>query len=216
MRIRLAPGARRYALPPFVLGVLTAVAWPPVALGLLSVGCFVVWFFRDPERYPPPEEGVVAPADGRISVVRTEGDRVRVGVFMGPMDVHVVRTPLDGRIADIEHRAGAHRPAFSKESENNERVEIAFEDASTEGYAESGDGGEPSRSAFDVTLIAGAFARRISPYVDSGTEVSRGERLGHIAFGSRTDVLLPVRYGPQDIRVESGDTVRAGETVLAD
>jgi phosphatidylserine decarboxylase len=131
-----------------------------------------------------------------VSGVRREGDRVRVGVFLGVTDVHVVRAPLDGAVEQREHRPGAHRPAFSKESERNERVQLAV--------------GE-----YDLALIAGAFARRIHPYVDRGDAVERGERVGHIAFGSRVDVVLPAGTDVEDIRVTEGDTVRAGETVIA-
>ena len=91
---------------------------------------------------------------------------------------------------------GAHRPAFSKDSDRNERVRLEFGDHA-------------------VVLIAGAFARRITPYVEAGDTVERGERVGHIAFGSRADVVLPAGTDPAELRVERGDRVRAGETVLA-
>lgn len=66
-----------------------------------------------------------------------------------------------------------------------------------------------------MTLIAGTVARRIHPHVASGDAVERGDRIGHVSFGSRADVLLPKRFGPGDVAVETGETVRAGETVLA-
>jgi phosphatidylserine decarboxylase len=64
-------------------------------------------------------------------------------------------------------------------------------------------------------LIAGAFARRIHPYVEAGDDLARGDRLGHISFGSRADVVLPPAYSREDVVVESGEAVQAGETVLA-
>jgi phosphatidylserine decarboxylase len=174
-------------------------------------------FHRDPDR-SPPESGVLAPADGRVSVIReeecesgggadessagsdesgeeTDETRVRVGVFMNVTDVHVNRAPLGGRVRAVEHEPGKHRPAFSKESDNNEKVHVRFDD-------------------HDVTLIAGAFARRIHPYAEPGDELARGDRLGHISFGSRADVLLPPEVDLDDVAVERGQTVRAGETKL--
>jgi phosphatidylserine decarboxylase len=191
----LAPGARRFALPPLVAAVPLAVAAPPLGALALALGGFVIWFFRDPERTPPPN-GVVSPADGRVSVVREEDGRLRVGVFMNVTDVHVLRAPMDGTVEAATHRPGAHRPAFTKESERNERVDVAFD-------------------THDVSMIAGWFARRIYPYCAAGDAVARGDRIGHIAFGSRADVLLPAAYDREDLLVAEGDAVRAGETVVA-
>ncbi|WP_232703443.1 protein sorting system archaetidylserine decarboxylase [Halobacterium wangiae] len=184
-----------YALPSAVVGLaLLAVSslWGVLAL---AVSGFVLWFHRDPER-TPPHEGVASPADGKVSVIREEDGRVRVGVFMNVTDVHVNRAPLDGTVEAVSHRSGGHRPAFDKESHHNERVRI--------------DCGE-----FEVVLIAGAFARRIHPYVEAGDELERGDRIGHISFGSRADVLLPREYDRGDVVVEEGEKVAAGETVLA-
>lgn len=191
----LAPGARRFALPPLFAAILLAVLAPPLGAVALALGGFVIWFFRDPERTPPPN-GVVAPADGRISVVREEGDRIRLGVFMNVTDVHVLRAPMDGTAGTATHRPGAHRPAFTKDSDRNERVDVAFD-------------------SHDVSMIAGWFARRIYPYLAAGDTVTRGDRIGHIAFGSRADVLLPAAYDRDDLLVATGDAVRAGETVVA-
>jgi len=191
----LAPGARRFALPPLVAAIPLAVLAPPLGAAALALGGFVLWFFRDPDRSPPPR-GVVAPADGRVSVVREEGNRIRVGVFMNVTDVHVLRAPLDGTVESVTHRPGAHRPAFTKDSDRNERVDVALD-------------------SHDVSMIAGWFARRIYPYRTAGDEVARGDRIGHIAFGSRADVLLPPAYDREDVLVAEGDAVRAGETVVA-
>lgn len=201
----IAPGAVRYAAGALVAGLATAVRLPrrvAVALGALAAGA-VLAFHRDPER-TPPADGVVAPADGVVSVVRTEehdGDaRVRVGIYMNALDVHVNRAPLAGEVASVEHIDGAHRLAFSKDSEHNERVHIDVEGAHD----------------YRVTLIAGAFARRIHPYVDGGESLARGERLGHISFGSRADLLLPAGVQREDLLVADGEETRAGETRIAD
>ncbi|MFB6146958.1 MAG: protein sorting system archaetidylserine decarboxylase [Halobacteriaceae archaeon] len=192
---RFAPGARRFAFPLLVASVPAVSLGVAPGLALAAAGVAVLLFYRDPQRSPPPG-GVLAPADGRVSVVRAEGDRLRVGVFMSPTDVHVNRSPLAGTVAAVDHEPGGHRPAFDKEAESNERVHVDLGDC-------------------EVTLIAGAFARRITPYVDQGDELDRGERIGHIAFGSRADVLLPPAVDRDGLRVATGDRVRAGESVLA-
>jgi phosphatidylserine decarboxylase len=193
--VRFAPGAWRYVLPPLLLGLLVVPLATPVGLALVAMAAFAAWFFRDPDR-TPAGEGVLSPADGHVSVVREEGDRVRVGVFMSPFDVHVNRAPVSGPVTRLTHRGAAHKPAFAKDSDRNERVEFGLGEV-------------------EGALIAGWFARRITPYVSRGDEVERGERIGHIAFGSRADVVLPKGYGFDDVLVEKGDSVRAGETVVA-
>jgi phosphatidylserine decarboxylase len=172
---------------------------PPLAVVALTVGGFVAWFFRDPDRRPSGP-GVVSPADGEVSVVREEGDQVRIGVYLSATDVHVARAPFDGTVERVTHRPGAHRPAFSKASERNERVDVDI--ATDDGPAE-------------VSLIAGAFARRIHPYVDSDEGLSRAQRIGHIDFGSRADVLLPPAYDREELLISEGDRVRAGESIVA-
>nr|WP_246286551.1 protein sorting system archaetidylserine decarboxylase [Natronomonas gomsonensis] len=167
----------------------------PVGVVCLFAGLGALWFHRDPERSPPPS-GVVAPADGRVSVVREEGDRVRVAVFMNVTDVHVNRAPAPGTVESVTHTPGKHLPAFSKESDRNERVDIVC-------------------AEYELSLIAGAVARRIHPYVDGGERLERGEKVGHISFGSRADVLLSSAYDLEDVRVSKGQRVRAGETVIA-
>jgi phosphatidylserine decarboxylase len=190
-----APGARRYALPLLVLAVPATLVALPAGLALGALGVAALLFHRDPARHTPAT-GVVSPADGRVSVVREEGDRLRVGVFMNVTDVHVNRAPLADRVTEVTHVPGAHRPAFSKDSDRNERVVVTCEEVT-------------------VVLVAGWFARRITPYVEPGDSIDRGERIGHISFGSRVDVVLPPDVDRSALAVEEGDAVRAGETVVA-
>ena len=191
----LAPGALRYGLPPLVAGFFLTPFSGPIGLGLVALGIGAVLFHRDPER-EPPDSGFVAPADGSVSVIREEEGRIRVGVFMNVTDVHVNRAPASGTVESVTHRDGANKPAFSKDSDRNERVDV-----------ECGE--------YEVSLIAGWFARRIHPYVEEGEELARGDKLGHISFGSRADVLLPERVEFADLRVKEGEDVTAGETVVA-
>jgi len=115
---------------------------------------------------------------------------------MNVTDVHVNRAPDDGTVEAVEHTPGRHLPAFTKDSERNERVRLDLGD-------------------HEVTLIAGAVARRIHPYVEGGETLARGDRIGHVSFGSRADVLLAPGYDESDVRVRESQRVRAGETVIA-
>ena len=193
--IAVAPGCWRYAAVCFVAALPAVVVAPPVALAALALGVGVLWFHRDPDRQPP-HSGVLAPADGHVSVIREEGERLRVGIFMNVTDVHVNRAPMAGTVQAVDHRPGGYKPAFSKDSDRNERVVVDF--------------GE-----YQTILIAGWFARRIHPYVEEGDELTRGQRIGHVSFGSRADVLLAADYSREDLLVSNGQAVTAGETRLA-
>lgn len=188
----------RYAGGIAALGLAAAVVMPPLGLAVFVGAAAVLLFFRDPAR-DPPAEGVLAPADGRVQVLRTEDDRVRLGIFMNLFDVHVNRAPVGGVVVDRDHRPGGYRPAFTKSADRNERVDIDVET----------DAGE-----YTVSLIAGTVARRITPYAEVGDDIAAGDRIGHIAFGSRVDVLFPPGIGTDDVVVARGDRVTAGETVL--
>ena len=198
VRLSLARGTWRLVAIPVVLTPVIAVVSRIGALGALVVAAGIAWFHRDPDR-SPPETGVVAPADGTVSVLRNEGDRIRLGVFMNVDDVHVCRAPVDATVASRTHAPGAHRPAFSKESDRNERVDLTLDTPTDQ---------------WEVRLIAGVFARRIHPYASTGDRLRRGERIGHISFGSRVDVLFPPTINEEDIAVDPGDPVRAGETQI--
>ena len=196
---RFAPGVRRYAIPVFIFAGVIGVIIPPVGAVALLIGGAILWFFRDPSRQPSGP-GIVAPAEGRITVIREEGEQIRIGIFLNVTDVHVARAPIDGEVTQCTHREGAHRPAFMKDSTRNERVDIAV--TTSDGPAE-------------ISLIAGAVARRIHPYIDNGMSIDRAQRIGHIDFGSRVDVVLPPGYTADDLLITDGQKVRAGESIVA-
>jgi phosphatidylserine decarboxylase len=206
--MRLAPGAWTHAAVPVALALGLLPLVPVVSAVALVVAVGVLLFFRDPERAPAGgvvRDCVLAAADGKVSVIRTETDddgreRVRVGVFMNVTDVHVNRAPLPGTVESVEHVPGGHLPAFSKSAERNERLHYDV-------------GGE---NEYRVTQIAGTVARRCHSYVEPGDELAGGERFGHIAFSSRVDVVLPPRFSRDDLRVGESDDVRAGRSVLAE
>ncbi|WP_247004991.1 protein sorting system archaetidylserine decarboxylase [Halosolutus gelatinilyticus] len=242
--MNFAPGAWKYAVVPLLVAPFALIISATAGLVTAAIGVAALAFFRDPDRTPPPT-GVVAPCDGNVSVIREEGDRVRLGIFMNVWHVHVVRAPVDATVTDVEHVSGANKPAFSKESDRNERVHVRV--VTEDGELPSGDGSSDEGALADegglvgdgpagddrpldgestpadaavppndatITLIAGAFARRIHPYVEADERLDRGQRLGHIAFGSRVDVLFPPPIEIDDLAVELGDSTTAGETVV--
>jgi phosphatidylserine decarboxylase len=196
---------------PFIAGALipaalAAVARRPVIAGsLAALGGFMTYFFRDPERVIPTAPGlVVSPADGRIMIAgptdhrwAPPGDWNQVTIFLSPMDVHINRTPVEGTITKIEYRPGAFLPAYDEGSNDNELNELWLD--------------SHGRTVV-VRQVVGMLARRIVCRVVEGQELERGQRIGLMKFGSRMDVFLPP---DTTIRVAVGDTVVAGETVLA-
>ena len=201
---------------PFIGGFALATLilfWIWAPLGWIGV-VLTVWcalFFRDPVRVTPIREGlVIAPADGRVSMVTPivppaelglgNQPLLRVSIFMSVFNCHVNRAPVAGRIERIAYRPGKFINAeLDKASEDNERnsLVIAMADGNRIG----------------VTQIAGLVARRIVSFVQEGQALSAGERFGLIRFGSRLDVFLP--EGSRAL-VSVGQTAVAGETVLAD
>jgi phosphatidylserine decarboxylase len=179
------------------------LAGPAYAIVPLVLAAFFLWFFRDPERVIPTEAGaVVSPADGKVTDVGTvevKGrPRTRISIFLSVFDVHVNRSPIAGVITDVEYRHGRFRNALSPASAvENEQNIVTVE----------GDG-----HAVVFKQIAGALARRIVFAKKRGDRVERGQRVGLIKFGSRTDVLLDPAA---DVHVAVGDRVRGGSSVLA-
>jgi phosphatidylserine decarboxylase len=158
----------------------------------LALSIFMVFFHRDPERVPTGE-GMISPADGLV----VEASSEKVAIFMNPFNVHVNRSPLEGKVAKVEHSDGGHRPAFFRSASKNERNLIVLD--TPEGMVR-------------LTQITGVLVRRIVCYVTPGDFVKRGQRIGMIRFGSRVEFSIPSGYS---LRVAEGDEVRAGETVVA-
>jgi len=174
----------------------------------VGVALFLLGFFRDPRRTPPADGGaVLAPADGRVVKAALvddhrfhRGPAHQVSIFMSPVDVHVNRNPVGGRVVDVRYHPGRYFRAFAeKASLDNEQNAIILEDA------------RGRRLAF--VQIAGFLARRIVCYLKPGMVIERGARCGLIMFGSRVDVFLPP---DAQLRVGVGARTRAGETVIAE
>ncbi|MGH7854159.1 MAG: phosphatidylserine decarboxylase family protein [Candidatus Binatia bacterium] len=174
------------------------------ALGLATLA--IAGFFRDPERSIPDGEGlVVSPADGKVvSIADVSGDSrfadasTRVSIFLSPLDVHINRMPVGGRIDDVQYRPGKFLAAYKEEaSEKNEQNAL-------KGVDEKG-------RLFGVVQIAGVLARRIVCRAKPGDVLRRGDRFGLIMFGSRTDLYLP--RGCR-LEINEGQRVKGGETIL--
>lgn len=193
------------------VGALQFDSWiARTPLFLLAVGglAFTLYFFRDPDRTPPPharDNGLVAPADGRVVELVEETDSLyldgpvqRISIFLSPLDVHVNRVPARGVIEHEAYRPGDYLVAWHpKASEKNERSELGLR--------------HPSGTKVLFKQIAGAVARRIVYHIGKGDRVTAGQRFGIVKFGSRMDVLVPPHV---DLTLEEGQHVRAGETVM--
>ena len=183
-------------------GALTYFANWYWALPFYILAAFCLYFFRDPDRKTPEGPVAVSPADGKVVVVRPENGGQRISIFLNVFDVHVNRTPIPGRVADIRYQEGQFLVA-SKEaaSHSNEQNLIVVEGTV---------GGQPTRVEFKQ--IAGLIARRIVCYKKPGDVLAAGERVGLIKFGSRVDVQL----GPEwEVVVKVGQRVAAGSSVIA-
>jgi phosphatidylserine decarboxylase len=177
--------------------------WPAGVLGVLAL--FTLYFFRDPERRPPPGDQVISPADGKVvRIVDVDetplgGPGRQVSVFLSIFDVHVNRAPIGGVVRSVTYHEGEYLPAFDHNaSHRNERNEVVVE----------GDRGDVA-----FVQIAGLIARRIVFRPKEGERVERGARVGLIKFGSRVDVFLP---RSSRVLVKVGDRVRSGASPIAE
>jgi phosphatidylserine decarboxylase len=197
---------------PFIGGALllafvagAAAAWF-LAIPFVALGAFFAFFFRDPERVPPTEvHAVLAPADGRVihagpalKESAPPGEWQQISIFLSPVDVHVNRIPVSGRVTSVSYIPGRFLPAYRHDAGSaNERSEIWIDH----------DG-----QTVVVRQVVGILARRVVCRVEKGADVRAGERFGIMKFGSRMDVFVPMTA---TMTVKVGDIVRAGETVIA-
>ena len=197
-RFIIGLGILAFAL--FVFGFKT------LAVLVMAAMLFVTFFFRNPERTIPGDEGVVvSPADGRILKVEEiqlsgllDGRFRKVSIFMNVFNVHVNRAPYSGSVEKIEYHSGKFLSAdLDKASADNEKNVLLIR--TKEG------------KKFLTIQIAGLIARRIVCWIGEGVEVARGERFGLICFGSRLEVVLPLE---SRVLVQVGQKVRAGETPI--
>lgn len=180
----------------------------------LIIGIFIVliafWFFRDPERNTPilameDQSLVVSPADGKVVEIKDiiepkllKSQAVQISIFLSPLDVHINRSPITGKVVHFEYNKGKFYPAYnSKASDLNEHTFVVIENAF-------------GKVAFKQ--IAGVLARRVVCSLNVNKPVTIGERIGMIKFSSRMDVILPKG---SEILVELNQKVFGGETIIA-
>src|SRR5260370_4019648 len=159
------------------------------------------FFFRDPKRQVPTEKGIiVAPADGRVTLVKRAGSldaESLVSIFLSPLDVHVNRSPIAGEIVDVAYKRGRFLMATNARARMlNEQNTLTI---------------RSHELTVKCTQIAGILARRIVCWKRAGERVECGERFGMIKFGSRTDLTIP---GSVELLVEEGMHVKAGVTII--
>jgi phosphatidylserine decarboxylase len=186
--------------------LITLALWPMVSFVFAAALLFTLYFFRDPERVPPPGDHIaVSPADGVVTTIDEVeepeflGKKVRrIGIFLSVLDVHINRAPLDGEVTHSEFKPGKFLDARDpKSSFLNQSRSWVFKG--------------PVATVM-VKQITGAIARRICPWAVVGDKLERGERFGMIRFGSRTEFLFPLEA---EVLVQLGDKVRGGETPVA-
>jgi phosphatidylserine decarboxylase len=199
---------------PFIFGALAVAAGLGLWLGLwfalpfLVLAGFFTFFFRDPERRAPvavTAADVLSPADGTVLVAGASVDGAappgswqQISVFLSPMDVHVNRVPVSGRVTRVLLTRGRFLPAYRADAATaNERSEIWIDHAG---------------QTIVARQIVGILARRVVCRLQGGEAVQAGQRFGVMKFGSRMDVFVP---HDAEITVKVGDTVRGGETVIA-
>ncbi len=188
-----------------ILSALLRWNWVTVVALILTV--FMFYFFRDPDRNTERDiTSFIAPADGKIIVITKakedemlNEERLKVSIFMSPLDVHVNRAPCDGTVKDVRHYPGKFYNAFKDDASIlNEHITMLL-DCDNHG-------------PIVVKQIAGTVARRAVCRVKPGDSVKQGGRYGIIKFSSRVDLFLPL---DTDVKVQLNDKVKAGETVLA-
>jgi phosphatidylserine decarboxylase len=200
LTVRIVKESIPYIVVPLLLAAAAAVLgfwW--VAGILLLLTLFMAFFFRDPKRVPPSDtDVVVSPADGKVTRVGPAGaDSTVVSIFLSPLDVHINRSPIPGKIVDVLYSPGKFLMA------TNEKASLVNEQNALTIQGE--------KITVVCKQIAGILARRIVCWKAEGDSLGLGERFGMIKFSSRTDVLLPANVR---VTVKEGDRVRGGTSVI--
>jgi phosphatidylserine decarboxylase len=206
--MRVAKEGLKFILASTALAVLFGIlgVGVPAVFFLLLAGAFT-FFFRDPDRVPPPGEALlVSPADGEVlgledvpSHPDLDGPARRITIFLSLFDVHVVRAPVAGTVARMDYRPGRFLPAYRPEAgEHNESQTLVLK------------GG---RTGLAMKMIVGVAARRIKAFVKAGDAVERGQKVGLMYFGSRVEITLSAAVA---IKVGLHDKVKAGLTVIGE
>lgn len=171
-----------------------------------SLTLLTIYFFRDPERTSPEDKNLVlSPADGKVVLVKEideqiylKGKATQISIFLSPLNVHVNRNPVDGKLEYLKYHPGEYLMAWNPDaSELNERADFGVL--------------HPSGTKIFFKQITGFLARRIVYNINEGDTLVAGERFGIMKFGSRMDVIVPPNV---EVKVKTGDNTRAGESII--
>ncbi|MBF0487071.1 MAG: phosphatidylserine decarboxylase family protein [Nitrospirae bacterium] len=205
--VKFAPEGR-----PFILGAVAATVAVFITLKNwitaipFFITLFMLYFFRDPERVTPTDDGaVISPADGKILLVIEvkeeeflKRDVRKISIFMSPLNVHVNRAPCDGEVMSVKHTPGSFKKAFLDEASlKNDNIAVVM---------------KTKKGDILLRQVAGSIARRAVCRVRPGDTLKQGQRYGIIKFSSRVDIYLPLTAR---VVVKQGDKVLAGVTVIA-
>lgn len=170
------------------------------------IWAIVIYFFRDPERVAPEGENlIISPADGKVVLIKEiqedvylKGKATQISIFLSPLDVHVNRNPISGKLEYLKYHPGKYLMAWDENASiENERADFGIL--------------HPSGTKLFFKQITGFLARRIVYHIKEGDELTAGERFGMMKFGSRMDVIVPANV---DIHVKEGDRTWAGQSIL--
>lgn len=183
------------------------VAFPVYAI-LVALCGLILYFFRDPDRITPEDENlIISPADGTVVLIQEaeeneymNGKATQVSIFLSPLNVHVNRNPVSGKLEYLKYYPGKYLMAWEDHaSEQNERAHFGVL--------------HPSGMKIMFKQITGFLARRIVYNINEGDELKAGERFGIMKFGSRMDLMLPENV---EIKVKKGDKTVAGESIIGE
>lgn len=197
------------AIAIFIADYFIEIKWLKLVIQLVFLAflILILQFFRNPKRHTKiNDKHVLSPVDGKVVVIEEvfekevyNDKRIQVSVFMSPINVHITRYPVSGKIIYSKYHPGKYLVAWHpKSSEENERTSVVIEN-----------------NTFGKVLyrqIAGALAKRIVNYAKFGETAQQGADSGFIKFGSRVDVFLPLNA---KINVKLNQNVRGGETIIA-
>ena len=204
------PEGWKFAFIFFVSSLFMSLIYLPLTYVGYLLTLFTLWFFRNPERKTPKNSNyIISSADGKVCLIDNAippqevqfgtNQMLRICVFMNVFNVHINRSPIEGKIDKVIYKKGSFfNASLDKASEKNERSSMII--SNTNG------------TQLVVVQIAGLIARRILSFVSDNQYLTQGERYGLIRFGSRVDIYMPLNAS---INCKVGDKVTAGESVLA-
>ncbi len=196
-----------FILIPLILSIVSFIfSVSPLGIIFFLIALFMVLFFRDPSRRIIFKENfILSPADGKIIEMEEKEDEIfpgkkffKISIFMSPLNVHINRAPLNGRVKKVIYRPGYFKPAYKEDSSRNEQNIIIL---------------ETERGEVIMKQIAGILARRVICNLKESQEVKAGDKIGMIIFGSRVELLLPEK---PELSVKLGERVKGGETILGE